>query len=366
MRVLFYLGDEQWSGCARAMFAAARGLEARGHQITVACCEDGRLNALAQAVGLDAVAIDTTAAGAGGVWDMRRVLRERFVEVVVVTTERDQLIVSSAMRLAERGAVLRRVPSFERFELHTGGRLALKVATAGLIVTTDRELKAINHAGWPIPASVVPLGVDAASYDEVEPVSRADIGAPPQSLLVACSYNAAGRNRLATVFRTFSLLAPRHPNMHVVVVGPGSLEEDLRMHIAALGVGPVFSFLGEREDELSVMRAADVGWIAAEADGAAFGCLDFMGLHTAVIAERSPLMQHYVADGISGLLLSQGDPSYTASAVAELLAGTEKCIAMGNAGRTRVQRDFTEIAMLDAFERAAEAAGDRTKWTTSA
>jgi hypothetical protein len=38
---------------------------------------------------------------------------------------------------------------------------------------------------------------------------------------------------------------------------------------------------------------------------------------------------------------------------------------MGNAGRTRVQRDFPEISMIDGFERAVNAAGDRAKWTTA-
>jgi len=365
MRVLFYLGDKHWSGCARAMLAAARGLNARGHQITIAGCDGGRLIALAQEAGIETAVINATAAAVGGVFDLRKALHERFVEVVIVTTERDQLVVSSAMRLAERGAVLRRVASFDRFESQRVDKLAIKIATAGLIVTTERELKAINHDGWPIPASVVPIGVDAASYDAIEPTARADLGLPPQGLLIACSYNAAGRLRLATVFRTLSLLAPRHPNMRVVVMGPGSLEEDLRMHAAAVRVGPVFTFLGEREDELNIMRAADVGWVAAEGDGAAYACLDFMGLRMALIAERTPLTQHYVADGISGLLLSPGDPSHTASEVAEFLAGAENRVAMGNAGRTRVQRDFSEAAMLDAAERAVNAAGDRTKWTAS-
>jgi glycosyltransferase involved in cell wall biosynthesis len=366
MRVLFYLGDKQWSACARGMLAVARGLKGREHQITIAGCDGGRLNALAQEAGLETVTIDAAVSAAGGVLDLRKSLHERFVEVVVVTTERDQLVVSSAMRLAERGAVLRRVPSFDRFELQRSGKLALKIASAGLIVTTERELKAINLAGWSIPAAVVPIGVDAASYDAIEPAARGDFGVPSQGLLIACSYNAAGRLRLATVFRTLSLLAPRHPNMHVVVIGPSSLEEDLRMHAAALGVGPVFTFLGEREDELKIMRAADVGWVAAEGDGAAYACLDFMGLRMPVIAERTPLTQHYVADGISGLLLSPGDSSHTASEVAEFLAGAENRAAMGNAGRTRVQRDFTDTAMIAAAERAVDAAGDRTKWTTSA
>jgi len=152
--------------------------------------------------------------------------------------------------------------------------------------------------------------------------------------------------------------------MHAVVVGPGSRDEELRLHASALGVGPVISFLGDREDEQSVMKAADVGWVAAGGDGAAFGCLDLMALRMAVIAERAPITQHYVADGITGLLLSPGDPSYTASGIAAFLANSDKRVAMGNAGRTRVQRDFSESAMIDAFERAVNAAGDRTLWST--
>ena len=70
MRVLFYLGDKQWSGCARAMLAAARGLNARGHPIIVAGCEGGRLGERAQEAGLDVVTINTAVTSRGGVaWD---------------------------------------------------------------------------------------------------------------------------------------------------------------------------------------------------------------------------------------------------------------------------------------------------------
>ena len=39
-------------------------------------------------------------------------------------------------------------------------------------------------------------------------------------------------------------------------------------------------------------------------------------------------------------------------------------MAMGNAGRARTQREFSYEGMIDGFERAAKAAGDRTKWVT--
>jgi glycosyltransferase involved in cell wall biosynthesis len=149
--------------------------------------------------------------------------------------------------------------------------------------------------------------------------------------------------------------------LHVVVFGPGSLDEGLRMHASALGVGSLVSFVGEGDDA-PILRAASLGWVVSGGDTAAYACLDCMALRLPVVAERSLLAQHYVADGINGTLLAPGDPSYTASAVAAVIASRERLAAMGNAGHTRLQRDFSETAMIDGFEQAVNTAGDRTKW----
>jgi glycosyltransferase involved in cell wall biosynthesis len=365
MRVLFYTTVSEWSASQRVMVTVARGLVSRGHSVTVACCAGSAVEATAQAEGIETVAVDAESSTAGGAWVLRKTLAEKFVEVAIVTNERDQLLVSSAMRLASRGCVLRRLEPFEKFEVQRGGKLALKLATAGLIVATDREIKEGGVPGWTIPMHVAPIGIEASTYDEIEPADRADVGASTRGTLIVCHYDPSGRYRLGVVFRTLALLAQRHANIHVAVVGPGSQDDQLRLHAAALGVGPVVSFLGPRIDELRVMRAAEAGWVASSGDAGALACLDFAALRVPVIAERSPLTQHYVAAGITGLLLAPGDPSYTASAVAAFLSGQELHAAMGNAGRTRVQRDFPESAMIDGFENAVNAAGDRTQWATT-
>lgn len=362
MRILFYVGDKQWSGASRAMLAAARGLASRGHSTTVACCGDSRLDVAARDAGLDTVRIDGSSSTAGGAWDLRKVIKDRFIEVVIVGTERDQLIVSSARLFADRGAVLRRVPSFEGLDVLRGGKLALRLATSGVIVTSPLEARAIDPLGWKIPPAVAPLGVDAEQYREGATAERDELGAPPAGTLIACNYDESGRYRIATVFRALALLGPRHRNLHCVIFGPGSRDEVLRMHASALGVGSFVSFVGDRDDNRPIMRAADAGWIVSGADNAAFACLDFMALRIPVIADRTPLFEHYVADAISGALLTPGDPSYTASSVAAFLASKERLTAMGNAGRARAQREFSETAMIDGVERAVTAAGDRTQW----
>jgi hypothetical protein len=221
MRVLFYVGDKEWSGGARVVLAAARGLASRGHPVTIACCADSRLDALAKEAGLETVPINSDASAAGGAWDLRKIIQQKFIEVAIVTSERDQLIVSSARLFADRGAVLRRLPCFEHIQSQRGGRLALRLAASGLVVTTPRELEELPTAGWSLPPTVAPLGVDASAYDDIQAATRGQIDAPSEGMVVACHYDASGRYRIASVVRTLALLAPRHRNMHVVVFGPG-------------------------------------------------------------------------------------------------------------------------------------------------
>jgi glycosyltransferase involved in cell wall biosynthesis len=364
MRVLFYLGEKQWSGTSRAVLDAARGLAAREHSVTIACCSDSRLDERARAANIETVAINSDATATGGAWDLRRIIKDKFIEVVVVTSERDQLVVSSARLFADRGAVLRRLPSFEALTLQTSGRFALRMAASGVIITTPDEMHALNTPGWVIPPAVAPIGIDPAAFDDVEAADLGRFAIPKDGALIACAYDASGRYRIASIFRTLALLGSRRAGLRVVVFGPGSRDESLRMHASALGVGSLLSFVGDGEDEHRIMRAATAGWVVSGGDNAAYACLDFMALRVPVIAERSPLTRHYIADGITGTLLPTTDvePSYTASSVSAFLANREKLAAMGNAGRTRVQREFSDTAAIDAFERAVNAAGDRTNW----
>ena len=127
MRALFYVGEQQWSGRARLPVRRPRPRQARTQTGHLACCDNSRLARLSRHAGVDTVTIDRSVTAAGTTWDLRKLLQDRAIEVAFVFTERDQLIVSSAMRLAERGAVIRRVPSFEHVDLQNSGRLAVRI-----------------------------------------------------------------------------------------------------------------------------------------------------------------------------------------------------------------------------------------------
>ena len=366
MRALFLTESTNWSGSTRIFAAAAGGLTDRGYQVTAVCPPESAVEQRLSSLGIDVVAVDLGGSVFTAARRLRRVVEDRFVEVVFVHSEREALIAAVATWFANRGAVVRRARVGEVLPIGWRGRLGARFAATGFVFPSPLEL----HAAPPLPARALgavlaDMGVDASSYDSVKPVQRTSIGATAASVkLIVCIYDQTSRARVATVFRTLALLAPRHPDLRLVLVGAGSDDEALRMHAAALGITRMVSYLGEREDRLAVLRAADVGWVVASGDDAAYGFLDLMALRVPVLAERSDVAQRYVADGIGGVLLPPGDAAATAAMATTFLAGDEQRTAMGNAAHVRVARDFSERAMVDAFARVTDAARDRTKWLT--
>jgi glycosyltransferase involved in cell wall biosynthesis len=363
MRILFYSQSPEWNGSARALAAAARGLSERGHNVTVVCPPESALEQHLEFGAYEVVSLSRILPWPLVAMGLRKLLHDRFIQVVVVNGDREQLIASVAARLAERAAVLRRVATGHRVRYSPSVRLAFRCAPTGLLFSSEEDKRDAPRATLTrFAAAVVPLGVNAHAYDAIRPASRASIGAPGGTRLLVCVYDRSGRARAATVLRVIGLLAPRHPELRLALVGAGSNDEDLRMHAAALRITGAVSFLGERDDYLSVLSVADLGWVVADGDNAVFALLDLLASRVPVLAERGTAAEQYVPDGIAGILLPRGEAPEIAAAVALLLGHDDRRAAMGGAGRARVSRDHSEQKMIDAFEAAATIASDRSRW----
>jgi glycosyltransferase involved in cell wall biosynthesis len=157
------------------------------------------------------------------------------------------------------------------------------------------------------------------------------------------------------------MLAPRHPRLRLLIIGEGAYDDDLRMQAAALDGLRLVHFLGERADQLEVMRGARLGWVVADSDTAAYGVLDFMSLGVPVLAGQRSIADGYLLNEITGVLLPPDDAFAAAAVAAELLTNDTRRTTMGAAARARAVREFPESAMIDGFERAAAAATSRRR-----
>jgi glycosyltransferase involved in cell wall biosynthesis len=362
VRVLFYYSSPVWTGSARVFQSAARGLADRGYQVTYVCPPGGAVEARVAAEGCEVIPFEPGGPVAIESWRLHHIFLERFVETVFVHSDREHLAAAGAARLAGRGGIIRRTPAGDHLVPDRTTRLASRMASTGLLFTTPTEAQAAPALPRVRGSLVAELGIDPARYDELRPASLMLHNGGPAPRLIVCVYDPGGKQRAATVLRTMGMLAPRHPELHLLLFGPGADHEDLRMQAAALDIGHAVTHLVARDDDLAVLRAADLGWVVASDDTAVYGALDFMAMRVPVLVDRGTVASRYVADGISGIILPPADTPSTAATIAELLAQDEQRAAMGSAGRSRVAREYTERVMVDAIQRAADEARDRSRW----
>lgn len=358
MRAMFYHTGAEWTGSARVFDAAARGLAARGWEITVVCVSGSGVESRLAGAEYEVFAIPGGRGWLAEAFALQRIVRDRFVEVGFVPGAREHLVMSVAQRMAGRGAVVRRAGAGERLAFNGRGRLAMRLVPTGYLFATDEDLARV----LPLPPRALePVVAEMGVSLPHDTPSAVDPERTAGEETIVCLVGSTSRGSIALVLRTVAMLRARHPGLRLVLAGRGADAEDHRMHAAALGIHRSVSHVSDPALQQEVLRGATLGWVAADADDFAFGCLDLMALRIPVLAERGVLAQHYVSDGIAGLLLPP-EPAGSAALVATLLAYPERRIAMGAAGRNRVLRDFTEEGMVGGFEHAAAAARDRRRW----
>jgi glycosyltransferase involved in cell wall biosynthesis len=378
VHVLFLHTAREWSGTARLFARAARGISERGAKVTLLVTPDSNVHLAVSPrrapnqprhtpipEPFEIIPFSTEGGFFSAARRLKQIFRRWDADAIFVTTDREHLIAGTACWLTRGGSIVRWTPAGKKLEMGFSGSVAAWLTKTAYLFASETDRRASNIPKNAIESGSAEIGVDMTNYPtngesapSAEDVAGEKPGEAPLKFVV-CVYDPTSRGRAATAIRTMSMLAPRHPNLRLMIVGPGSDDEDLRMQAAALRVLHLVSFLGERDDQVSLMKDAHLGWVVAEGDTGVYGILDLMALGIPTVASEGGISQRYIAHGISGALYPSDDSASTAAAVAGLLQSEESRVAMGKAARTRVAREFPETATVEGFDRAANSARTR-------
>lgn len=164
-------------------------------------------------------------------------------------------------------------------------------------------------------------------------------------LLSVC--RLVGRKGVDTVLKALPAVLAERPDIVYVVAGEGPEAGDLKALASALGLLDNVRFVGRipYADLPAYYSAASMFVLPArqaEPDVEGFGIvfLEANACGTPVIGARAGGVPDAIVDGETGLLVPPDDPEALARAILELLGNPERALAMGNAGRQRVEADF--------------------------
>lgn len=330
-------------GAEQLLVSASRHLDTGRFRYEVAYLlpwKDALVGALG-AAGLPAHCLDG-GRGVGWVGRLRDLVRDRRFDVVHAHSPIPAVAARAALPRAVRNVYTEHNlwPRYHRAtywaNLLTFGRNDHVFAVSDEVRASIRYPRALNGLRRP-PVETLYHGLDwsaippAASRDE----ARAELGIPADAAVVGTVGNLTPKKDHATLLAAAAELRRSVPDLRVVVVGTGPLENDLRRRCRELDLDDTVLLTGFRQDALRLMGAFDVFVLSSRYEGLPIALLEAMAVGLPVAVTRVGGNAEVVTDGTEGTLVPAGDPRRLAEAVSRLLGDGPLRRRLGEAARRR-------------------------------
>jgi starch synthase (maltosyl-transferring) len=204
----------------------------------------------------------------------------------------------------------------------------------------------------PARLTVIPNGIDPAPYDAAERIPREAIGVPNDAHLALCVGRLDPQKGLTDLLNAAEYVIARHSRWCLAFVGDGP---DRAWLLKQLSTRPLLHervyWLGHRDDVPRLLKSADVLVQASLWEGMPNAVLEAMAARRAVVGTAVEGTQDLVLPGETGWLVPARDPIALSQALIEAATNSDRCRRFGEAGRLRVEREFSIAATVAAYER---------------
>jgi len=197
---------------------------------------------------------------------------------------------------------------------------------------------------------LIPNGVDTARFAPMPPdaraLGRARLGFEPHHFVLGCVARMVPVKRHHDLIAAFAALSATRPGLRLLLIGDGPAERALQSHAQLAGVGAKVYFLGARQDVDTLLALLDIFVLCSATEGMSNALLEAMATGLPVVATAVGGNPELVLDGEVGLLVAPAAPEELAAAIDCLAADRAAARAMGCRGRERVERWFSDAAMV--------------------
>lgn len=196
----------------------------------------------------------------------------------------------------------------------------------------------------------VHYGIDPEPYRAITPevVSgvRACWGIPEGAHVIGTVARFVPQKALHVLLKAYaSYRASALRDSRLVLVGRGPLEGELKQLATALGIESTVVWAGFREDIEAVMLAFDCFALTSKYEGFGLVLLEAMAAGRPVVATAVSAIPEVVANGVTGILCSEGNVESVAAAFSRLAEPVLQ-LALGEAAVLRIEKSFSIDSMV--------------------
>jgi glycosyltransferase involved in cell wall biosynthesis len=171
--------------------------------------------------------------------------------------------------------------------------------------------------------------------------ARSELGLAADVPVVGCVANLTPKKDHAGLLDAIERVRDHLPDVVLLLIGSGPLEQELRTSVTARGLGSTVRLLGSRDDVPDLLPGLDVFVLSSRFEGLPISLLEAMAAEVACVSTAVGGIPEAITDGVEGRLVPAGDSAALAEALTRVLTDEQQRHALGAAGRRRVVAEFS-------------------------
>jgi glycosyltransferase involved in cell wall biosynthesis len=346
--VLHTESSKGWGGQENRTLKESIGLKKLGARVLILCQPGSMLEKMAPAEGIEVRTCrmrkhyDLPAIA----FIMKLIGSER-IDVLNSHSGRDSFLAGIAGRISGRKPVIVRT---RHIALPITSRFTYAVLPHKVVTTSEYVRSYLISAGID-PGRVVTVhtGIDLSRFvpDNTPATLRQEIGLGAEAPLIGTVSILRIKKGYQTLLEAIPMVLERIPDAFFVFAGDGPQRENISNAIKKSGLSGKIFMLGLRHDIPAILNSIDIFVLPTlqEAHGGVF--VEAMAMRKPVIGTDVGGVSEVIKNGINGCLIGPGNAKALAEAMIQMLGDKEGMAAMGAAGRTMVEQQFSTEKMCE-------------------
>jgi glycosyltransferase involved in cell wall biosynthesis len=183
---------------------------------------------------------------------------------------------------------------------------------------------------------------------------RRELGIPHGAAVIGTVSRLAEVKRQDVLLAGFSKIRTAAIPPHLVLVGGGPLESNLRNLAGQLGIAERVHFAGFQKNPEQYVQIMDVFALTSRSEGMPLSVLEAWAAGVPVVASRVGGLPELIQDGRTGALFDFGDTDALAHLFESLIGGSPRARQMAAAGQEYVRSRFDVSVMAANYQQQYE------------
>lgn len=184
-------------------------------------------------------------------------------------------------------------------------------------------------------------------YDKSNIYSELNI--KPGSIILGTIGRLAPEKGHNILLRAASAVVKKFQNVKILIIGDGTLNEELEKLSTDLDFNDEIFFTGIRSDIPQLLNIIDIFILPSLSEGLPMALLEAMASKKPIIASRVGKIPEILEDGVSGILVEPGSISELVNAMKSLISNEKKRITLAEKAYRDVRQKFSSTKMASEY-----------------